>query len=138
MSPLPVYVEQAPPWLYCTFQYNPEVVEDLKFDLPTYSRSWDPDRRAWRISEDVFDEVKRIFRTYDYYIYNTPKDPPGNHPPPAEPPALPAHRVLHVAADAPPEVIRAAYRAMSKLHHPDTGGDEVRMKEINDAWEKLQ
>lgn len=44
---------------------------------------------------------------------------------------------LHVTEDAPEEVIRAAYRALSLKHHPDRTGDSLesrrRMQAINDA-----
>ena len=44
---------------------------------------------------------------------------------------------LHVAEDAPEEVIRASYRALSLKHHPDKTGDSLesrrRMQDINDA-----
>jgi curved DNA-binding protein CbpA len=48
---------------------------------------------------------------------------------------------LHVTEDAPDEVIRASYRALSLKHHPDTAGDHPhsrrRMQEINDAYAVL-
>jgi DnaJ-like protein len=34
-----------------------------------------------------------------------------------------------------PEV-KAAYRELARKHHPDAGGDPVRMAEINEAWEE--
>lgn len=48
-----------------------------------------------------------------------------------------AHRVLFVTSDAPPEVIRAAYKALAMLYHPDHGGDSERMLELNRAYEHL-
>jgi hypothetical protein len=45
--------------------------------------------------------------------------------------------VLHVAPGAPPEVVRAAYLALAKVHHPDLGGDAEKMKQINAAFEKI-
>jgi curved DNA-binding protein len=45
--------------------------------------------------------------------------------------------VLGVQDYAPPEVIQAAYKAMARIHHPDTGGDTKRMAEINTAYETL-
>ena len=48
---------------------------------------------------------------------------------------------LKVAHDAPAEVIRAAYRALSQRHHPDRNpGDkqaETRFKEVQDAYDVL-
>lgn len=49
-----------------------------------------------------------------------------------------AYSVLYVTSEAPPEVIRAAYRALVKLHHPDKGGEEERFKKIQAAYESLR
>jgi len=48
------------------------------------------------------------------------------------------HRMLHVCQSAPPEVIRAAYRALAKSQHPDTGGDTGAMQRLNDAYARLE
>jgi hypothetical protein len=48
------------------------------------------------------------------------------------------HAVLGLAKDADPEVIKAAYRALAKKHHPDClGGSAERFGEISRAWEAL-
>ena len=48
------------------------------------------------------------------------------------------YAVLGVTKDADPEVIKAAYRALAKKHHPDTsGGSAERFLQISRAWEVL-
>jgi curved DNA-binding protein CbpA len=47
------------------------------------------------------------------------------------------YEVLQVHRRAELDVIRAAYRALARKHHPDFGGDGARMVEINDAWRVL-
>ncbi len=47
------------------------------------------------------------------------------------------YSVLGVGAGAEPEVVKAAYTALARKHHPDAGGSPQRMKEINEAWEVL-
>lgn len=47
------------------------------------------------------------------------------------------YRELHVQPDAPIEVIRAAYRALIALHHPDSGGHHARAARITEAWHVL-
>lgn len=48
------------------------------------------------------------------------------------------YAVLYVARNAPKEVIDAAYKALSKLHHPDKGGDPETMKKINAAYDRVK
>jgi curved DNA-binding protein CbpA len=47
------------------------------------------------------------------------------------------YEVLQVHRRAELDVIRAAYRALARKHHPDFGGDSARMVAINDAWQVL-
>jgi hypothetical protein len=48
------------------------------------------------------------------------------------------YEVLGVRPDAPMSVIKASYRALSNAAHPDKGGSEGQMKELNDALEQVQ
>ena len=45
--------------------------------------------------------------------------------------------MLGVSPDAPKEVIKAAYRALMKKHHPDVGGDPAMAKIIEEAYRTL-
>jgi curved DNA-binding protein CbpA len=47
------------------------------------------------------------------------------------------YKKLQVDPGAEPEVIRAAYHALARKYHPDTGGDAQRMTELNVAWAVL-
>ena len=47
------------------------------------------------------------------------------------------YQVLGVASSASQAELKAAYRALVKQHHPDAGGDEHRILELNAAWEVL-
>lgn len=44
------------------------------------------------------------------------------------------YRLLHVQPDAPAEVVKAAYRALIRVHHPDAGGDLEIATLINEAY----
>jgi len=48
------------------------------------------------------------------------------------------YRLLQVIPEAEPEVIRAAYRALARKHHPDAGGSDAQMAMLNVAWETLR
>ena len=47
------------------------------------------------------------------------------------------YQVLGVTVTATAAELKAAYRALVKQHHPDAGGDEHRILELNAAWEVL-
>lgn len=47
------------------------------------------------------------------------------------------YKMLGVPRNAKPDEIKKAYRKLAREHHPDTGGDESKFKEINEAYEVL-
>jgi curved DNA-binding protein CbpA len=47
------------------------------------------------------------------------------------------YEILQVNRNADAEVIRAAYRALARRHHPDVGGRPELMVSINEAWSIL-
>jgi hypothetical protein len=78
------------------------------------------------------------------------EEEPATPPPPRQPPddlftrragASPAHLYaeLHLLPGAPGEVVRAAYRALCMIHHPDRNGGEGndKLQRLNVAYEKI-
>ena len=47
------------------------------------------------------------------------------------------YRVLGVDPGAEEAVVKAAWKAKSKLYHPDMGGSEAKMSEINRAYQEV-
>ena len=56
---------------------------------------------------------------------------------PAAMPSPSHYDVLGVATTASPDEVRAAYRRAARDHHPDFGGDALRMQDLNAAWHVL-
>lgn len=48
------------------------------------------------------------------------------------------YKTLYVIPGAPREVVKAAYKALSKKYHPDTGGDAEKFKAVQDAYTRLK
>ena len=47
------------------------------------------------------------------------------------------YQTLGVAESASPEELKAAFRSLAKLHHPDMGGDQAKFQQINEAYSTL-
>jgi molecular chaperone DnaJ len=47
------------------------------------------------------------------------------------------YKALGVSDTATDKEIKAAYRRLSKQHHPDSGGDEEKFKDVSAAWDVL-
>ncbi len=48
------------------------------------------------------------------------------------------YQILGISRDASLEEIKSAYRSLVKEHHPDKGGDEITILNLNAAWEILK
>lgn len=130
--------------MFMTIRANDRAVFDsairkLKDAVPSDRRSYDPEAREWRINTKARKDFRvwLAFMTTVYgasiefpYVDDIP--PQKSHYPPD------AFAVLHLLPSAPPEVIKASYRALSHLFHPDkASGDTAAMQRINDAYRQI-
>jgi hypothetical protein len=121
-------------------------VSTLKEFINSYSRSYEPATRTWLIDGDAY---AQLFQWLDYahaelgarVEWQTSSDrkrekPP--EPPPAKPKASDPHTTLWLLPGAPPELVRAAFKCLATIYHPDKPtGDEEKMKRLNAAYQKL-
>lgn len=117
--------------------YLQEFVSDLKREIPQRHRSWDPEAKVWQVDSFYADIAADIFFHHfpDGEEINLTGRPSERVPPPSW------CLVLGVLPTAPKEVVTAAYKALSKLHHPDTGNgksDPKKMAQINVAMEEAR
>ena len=47
------------------------------------------------------------------------------------------YKILEIEVGASKEKIKKAYRTLAHKYHPDKGGDEAKMKELNEAYAVL-
>lgn len=48
------------------------------------------------------------------------------------------YQTLGIAKSATPDEVKKAYRKLAAQHHPDRGGDEEKLKQINEAYDTLK
>lgn len=114
--------------------YSAEFVAAFKGS--THTRRWDADERCWECRAVDYNNALRVLRRFFDRVEANER--PASRPQRGE--AMTPYAVLGVRDDAAPEVVEAAYRAMTKLHHPDTNGytSTARMAAINAAMDAIR
>ncbi len=112
------------------FPYDRSVVESIKRIIPPHSRAYDPDAKCWYVSSAFRDIVHELLEAV---FIDVETDPERTFTPPTRTTPRTEFHVLHLQPTAPLELVEAAYRCLSRLHHPDRGGSVEIMQQINAA-----
>ncbi len=138
-----VKLQSDDPW---TFQL---CLDSLKLFIKPPLRRYDPATKSWIV---VGPDYKDFYSWVDYccttFFAQIKRAGPGKQqkakgtpPPPPKPPKQSkedeAFEALHLCSSAPPEVVKAAYRALAQKHHPDHQGDTATMQRLNQAYDLL-
>jgi len=119
-------------------------IDTLKSAITPDMRSYNPATREWFVDEDAAGRMRRwldycranLYAEVEWLDGEAYADPEAEWTPPKPKPIDP-YVTLHLLPSAPPEVVKAAYRALAVLNHPDKGGDEEKMKRLNEAYGRL-
>jgi len=116
-----------------SFPFDRVLVDRLKLEIPAYARKYVPETKEWIVEATYAPRAVGILLEHfpDARIENAPSSASVSS-------QVPECTTLFVTADAPLEVVKAAYRALSKLYHPDRGGDTAAMQRINEAYSHLE
>lgn len=108
--------------------YNVVLVRLLNA-LPTVECVYRAENKTWYISlkhkQAVIEYLRRLG-----YVYTDVDQP--------VPTGDDAFSLLGLLPTATWEVCEAAYKALCMVNHPDKGGNEEVMKQINAAWQKIK
>lgn len=121
--------------------YDRDCIEEIKGTIPVGMRQWDPNLKIWYVGLPYLGALVRILEEYfsDSEIFLDQDIPNLIALRDIIEPRFSPYSELYLLPDAPREVAYAAYKALAKLFHPDTGrGDLERMKRINLAWERIR
>lgn len=120
-----------------TFPYRRELIEAIKTRIPSTYRAYDPDTKVWTVA-GVLDWPHAAVGLLRAHFPGAEVVGAARSEPAPIRRHDPDYAALHLLPSAPAPVVEAAYRALSKLHHPDRGGDAVAMVGLNAAVERLR
>lgn len=140
MSKIVFFRERVSPGFYIKFNFDQNFIEVLKLSVPSSSREWHPDRKLWWVGDLYFSTILRLaHRFFDEVSDQTRPDPEPEYRPDPPPSWMASpHGALFLLPNAPQPVVKAAYKALAKMYHPDAGGDPERMRVINLAFEAIE
>jgi hypothetical protein len=98
-------------------------------------RRWHPDAKCWSVPAGTVDALASALRAAGQTVFFTAGGTDNRRP---AAPSTPGRTwAEHLFAAVGPTHADATYRAMSKVLHPDTGGDTVLMQQLNAARRAL-
>ena len=122
-------------------------IDTLKSAIAPDMRSYNPATREWFVDEDATGRMRRwldycranLYAEVEWLDGEAYADPEAEWKPrkTERPKPVDPYQTLHLLPSAPPEVVKAAYRALAVLNHPDKGGETEVMQRINDAYKQL-
>lgn len=115
------------------FRYDPAVVELLKAAVPGYARSWDPATKNWTVDAGHAERLASALRATGHQVIGLDPEPP----PRTSTTGDTAHWARTLFRRVGPTRHEPVFRALSRIFHPDVGGDTALMQELNDARDEL-
>lgn len=124
-----------------------EMVRSIKYSIPSHHRKWSPERKCWLISDigmryfwdfmpQLREPMQRMARSGGQQTHQQQRRQQSTRGNVAPVEVAEAFALLFLLPSAPLAVIKAAYRALANIHHPDHGGNTETMKRLNSAHEK--
>lgn len=117
-----VWLDEGKGTLCARFPYQREVIEEFKLSVPKGKKSWNPEDKVWEFSVETLEVVVGILEKFFKVVDLTRETS-------YLPSKVEAKDTLLSILDT--EDKKRIYFLLAKKYHPDTGGDEKKMAEIN-------
>lgn len=118
-----------PGWFKIVSPYHHDFVEALKTVIPPSMRVWNGGDKSWEVRDSYLTDIISLLQAFFDEVeqdLTTPTDPNGTYP------------ELFLLATAPDELVKAAYKCLAVLYHPDRGGDPIKMSALNVCYDKIK
>ena len=117
-----------PSWLEVATPYRYQFVDELKSEIQTPHRKWNPDTKMWLVHESWVEELVKICaRYFDEVISDLVDDDSSN-----------GNLFDQVFTVVDGQYRDKVYFALAQALHPDHGGSLEIMKKLNEAYEKAK
>ena len=115
-------------WIKILTPYKADFVDELKSTVQPSHRSWDPVEKVWHVHDIYLEQlIGMLKRHYDEVTQDlvVEEEVSGNM----------FEKLFDVITNGTAEKV---HRVLSLALHPDHGGSEEMMKQLNAAWSKVK
>lgn len=151
MQQLKITTTKDDQWFALEFGYNRRFSDLIRDGIkPLRYRRWVKVKNHWQVHKNKLPLAvhfgRRLFHHVDYsalpeslqiWIVEQMDNGGWSAEPPVPLENQTPHQVLHLLPTAPQAVIKAAYKALASLYHPDHGGDPDAFRAVHRAYEEL-
>ncbi len=123
------------------FPYHRGLVDALKTSIPASERDYDPVTKVWTVRSAFYATIahRLMVQAFGHVeTFNAPRDQTSAPPPNPIRSTDRDFAALHLLPSAPPALVEAAFRCLSKELHPDRGGQHEAMVRLNQAVGSLR
>jgi DnaJ-class molecular chaperone len=116
-------LESRDGYTYLVGRFPEYVLNFVRFKIPAKYKKIDKETNQYGIQDSYFSKIKDSFTPHISTKLAAKSSP---------------YAILYLTDTAPIEVVKAAYRALSKMYHPDLNpGNEDKMIMINEAYNSI-
>jgi hypothetical protein len=112
------------------------MVADLRPSIPFRFRTYDSRDKTWMVEPAYADLAIELLLKH-FPDAEVPRRPRTSRTAAAETDGDAQFQVFHLLPTAPPELVRAAYRTLAKIFHPDKGGGAEIMRRLTETHDAL-
>ena len=119
-------------WWEIVTPWNQDFLDSFKSVVASSYRFWDKDNKVWRVRESVLDDVVNLLKLYFDQVVAMETDD-------SKPEAISTDifgELFKTLKDLPNNNMDKVYLALSNAVHPDKGGTNTLMTELNRAYQE--
>ncbi len=125
MKSATIFQIDTPGWVEVVTPYDQDYLDDMKILIAYENRIWVPETKSWRIRISELSSLKRLLMEHGFSVSEEklPETP------------ISGNMFTYLFNIIPDEYVNTVYHALAQALHPDHGGTNKQMQQINAAYE---
>lgn len=123
-----IYRSDRDGWLKVVTPYHPDFVDALKSSIQPPHRTWDPDAKCWYINEMFLEDITKLCQRYYNEVETNLAEPEASD--------NNTNSFVELFDILPEDLVDKVYYSLSLALHPDRGGSNELVSQLNKAYKE--